>query len=106
MANETSAADSSFSEDPSPMPEAQGQAALLLLESLIHSLLDNGGLTKDQAIEAIDSAMQVKEASIDEHKEDERVSRKSLTLLTSMQNSIQAHSGPYDPSAQARTQQS
>jgi hypothetical protein len=96
MANETSAEDSSFSKDTDPLPDAQGQAALLLIESLIHSLLDNGALTKDQALEAIDSATAVKEESAGTRKEAERTLRKSLGLLTSMRLSIDAHSGRYD----------
>ena len=56
MTNDTSRADFSFGDDRHPEPDAQGQAALLLIESLIHSLLDNGALTKPQALEAIESA--------------------------------------------------
>jgi hypothetical protein len=105
MTNETSHTDSSFSMDRHPQPDAQGQAALLLIESLIHSLLDNGALTKPQALEAIESAMQVKGESASEEKEPTKTLKKSLRLLTSMQNSIQAHSGRYDEEAQAGPQQ-
>lgn len=104
MTNETSHADSSFSEDRHPQPDAQGQAALLLIESLIHSLLDNGALTKPQALEAIESAMQVKEESAAEEKEPSGTLRKSLSLLVNMQLSIEAHSGRYDDAAQAGAQ--
>ena len=104
MTNETSPEDSSFSDDQQPQPDAQGQAALLLIESLIHSLLDNGALTKPQAIEAIESAMDVKQESASAHKEPARTLRKSLSLLVNMYNSIQAHSGRYDPDAQAGPQ--
>ena len=101
MTNDTSTADSSFSTDRHPNPDAQGQAALLLIESLIHSLLDNGALTKHQALEAIDSAMQVKEESASEAKEAAETLRKSLGLLTNMQHSIEAHSGRYDRDSKA-----
>ena len=104
MTNQTSSADSSFGEDRHPLPDAQGQAALLLIESLIHSLLDNGALTKDQAIEALDSAMQVKEESADEGKEPARIMQKSLALLQSMRLSVEAHSGRDDPSEGAGPQ--
>lgn len=104
MTNETSNADSSFSEDVHPQPDAQGQAAILLVESLIHSLLDNGALTKDQALEAVDSAMQVKEESAAAEKEPMRVLRKSLSLLVNMRHSIEAHSGRYDQATQAGPQ--
>ena len=107
MANETSTRDSSFGTDSKPNPDAQGQAALLLLESVIHSLLDNGALTKDQALEALDSAMEVKEESADERKEAEATLRKSLSLLVNMRSSIEAHSGRYDknPGAAPKSQQ-
>jgi hypothetical protein len=105
MSNETATADSSFHQDRSPTPGAQGQAALLLVESLIHSLLDNGALTKYQAIEAIENALQVKEDSADELKEPSKTLRRSVTLLTNMQNSIRAHSGRYDPSPDAGPQE-
>ena len=105
MTNETSPTDSSFSEDRNPLPDAQGQAALLLVESLIHSLLDNGALTKPQALEAVESAMQVKGDSAGDRKEPPRTLRKSLSLLTAMQLSIEAHSGRYDDTAQAGPQQ-
>ncbi|MBD8549035.1 hypothetical protein [Sphingomonas sp. CFBP 8760] len=100
MTNDTSTADSSFKKDSDPQPDAQGQAALLLIESLIHSLLDNGALTKAQALEAIESAMQVKEESAEEEKEPVRTLHKSLGLMNNMKQSIGAHSGRYDDKAQ------
>ena len=96
MANRTSSLDSSYGDDERPLADAQGQAALLLIESLIHSLLDNGALTKAQALEAIGSAMEVKEESIGAHKEPEATLRRSLALLVNMQLSIDSHSGLYD----------
>ena len=71
-------------------------ARKLLIESVIHSLLDNGALTKDQALEAIRSALEVKEESAANNKEPANVLKKSLRLLTDMQASIGAHSGRYD----------
>lgn len=98
MANDTSSKDSSFGKDTNPQADAQGQAALLLLESLIHSLLDNGALTKQQALDAINSAAEVKEESASEHKEPDRTLQKSLALLTNMERSIEAYAGPYKSS--------
>lgn len=96
MTNPTSAEDSSFHKDASPSPDAQGQAALLLIESLIHSLIDNGALTQEQAIEALDSAMEVKEDSASEEKEPAKTLRRSLSLLQDMRASIEAKVGRYD----------
>ena len=95
MSDHHSTRDSSFGDDRSPIPDAQGQAALLLIESLIHSLLDNGALTKEQAIQALDSAYEVKEESAADRKEASATLLKSLGLLQSMRISIGAHSGPY-----------
>lgn len=97
MVNERAAADSSFRADLRPDGDAQAQAALLLLESLIHSLLDNGSLTKAQAVDAIENALQVKEDSLGEAKEPGDTAHKSLGLLIRLQESIRAHSGRYDP---------
>lgn len=96
MANTSSTDDSAFGEDRQPNGEAQAQAALLLVESLIHSLIDNGNLTKQQALEAIGSAFEVKEESEIDRKEPDAIRRHSLALLSSMRNSIAAHSGAYD----------
>lgn len=96
MSNPTSTKDSSFHKDASPIPDAQGQAALLLIESLIHSLIDNGALTQEQAIEAIESASEVKAESAAEEKEPTRTLRHSLTLLQDMRASIEAKEGRYD----------
>lgn len=101
MANPTASADSSFGRDPDPDFRAQGQAALLLVESVIHSLLDNGALTKPQAVEAIRSAEEVKCDSLGDAKEAEATARKSLQLLGDMRRSIEAHSGRYDSSPEA-----
>lgn len=103
MTNENSNADSSFSDDRHPQPDVRCQATLV--ESLIHSFLDNGALTKDQALEAVRSELQVKEESASAEKEPARVLRKSLGLLVSMQQSIEAHSGRYDQAAQAGPQE-
>ena len=101
MTNRTATTDSSFRSDRHPDADAQGQAALLLIESLIHSLLDNGALTKPQALEAIESAMQVKRESAAEEKGSSRTLRRSLALLEGMQQSLKAHTGRHDPDAQA-----
>ena len=96
MSNPTSAKDSSFHKDAAPIPDAQEQASLLLIESLIHSLIDNGALTQEQAIEAIESASEVKAESAAEEKEPARTLRHSLTLLKDMRASREVKEGRYD----------
>ena len=39
-----------------PMPDAHGQAALLLVESLIHGLLERSVITNDDAIDIVENA--------------------------------------------------
>lgn len=41
-------------------PDAHGQAALLLTESLLHTLVENGMLTPDQAVSVVRTAVEVK----------------------------------------------
>lgn len=95
MAETTSGWDSAFRQDHAPQGDAQAQAALLLVESLIHTLIDNGTLSKAQALGAVESAFDVKEESVDEGKEPPDTLRRSLALLSTIRNSIEAHSGPY-----------
>jgi hypothetical protein len=71
-------------------PDAHGQAALLLTESLIHSLVENSALTNLQAIELIRIAAEVKvEVATAAHESDGRM-QASLTLLSKMANSFEA----------------
>lgn len=42
-----------------PMPDAHGHAALLLVESLIHDLVERSVLTVDQSIAIIETAIDV-----------------------------------------------
>jgi hypothetical protein len=92
----TSSQEFSFSTDRHPSGDAQAQAALILVESLIHSLIDNGSLTTAQALEAIDSALEVKEESAADEKEPAEVLQKSLTLLQRMRTSIGSKTGASD----------
>lgn len=43
-----------------PSPDAHGQAALLLVESLIHGLVDRRALTTADALEIVEVAAEVK----------------------------------------------
>ncbi|WP_267387381.1 hypothetical protein [Sphingomonas sp. GC_Shp_3] len=104
MMNQTPTADSSFKSDRQPSGDAQAQASLLLVESLVHSLLDNGALSKAQALEAIDSAYTVKEESAKDEKELAATLRHSLALLEKMRNSINAHQCRYDHASGAGPQ--
>jgi hypothetical protein len=69
-------------------PDAHGQAALLLTESLIHTLVENSTLTNVEAIELIRTAAEVKvEVATAAHESDRRM-KESLALLSKMESSF------------------
>lgn len=71
-------------------PDAHGQAALLLTESLIHMLVDNHTLTNIQAIEVVQTAAEVKaEVAIAAGESDKRM-KESLSLLAKMESTFKA----------------
>jgi hypothetical protein len=71
-------------------PDAHGQAALLLTESLIHTLVENSTITNVEAIELIRTAAEVKvEVATAAHESDRRM-KESLALLSKMESSFEA----------------
>ena len=58
MVNSTSN-DNDLSDSLPPLGEANGQAALLLVESLIHSLIEQDVIRVTHAVDAIESAAQI-----------------------------------------------
>lgn len=71
-------------------PDAHGQAALLLTESLIHSLVDKATLTNAEAIEVIEVAQEVKcEVATSDGESAQRI-QESLDLLSKMAHSFEA----------------
>lgn len=99
MTQGKSADDFSFDTSRAPDVGAQAQTSLLLLESLIHSLLDNGALTKAQALDAVAAAYDVKAESATTLPEPQDRLQRSLSILTRMRISLSAHSGRYRPPA-------
>ena len=79
-------------DDPRPSvvePDAHGQAALLLAESLIHTLVENSTLTNVGAVELIRIAAEVKvEVATAAHESDGRM-QESLALLSKMASSFE-----------------
>ena len=76
---------------PSPInePDAHGQAALLLTESLLHALVENATLSNADAIGVIRTAVEVKvEVASAAHESKARM-QESLTLLTRMAASFE-----------------
>jgi hypothetical protein len=71
-------------------PDAHGQAALLLTESLIHTLVENSAITNVQAIELIRIAAEVKvEVATAAHESNGRM-QESLALLSKMASSFES----------------
>lgn len=75
---------------PAAEPDAHGQAALLLTESLIHSLVDKSALTVDEAIEVIMTAKEVKCQVATSNGESARRIQDSLDLLSKMAESFKS----------------
>jgi hypothetical protein len=70
-------------------PDAHGQAALLLTESLIHALVENSTLTNVEAVALIRIAAEVKvEVATAAHESDGRM-QESLALLSKMASSFE-----------------
>jgi hypothetical protein len=70
-------------------PDAHGQAALLLAESLIHTLVENATLSNVEAVELIRIAAEVKvEVAVAAHESDGRM-QESLALLSKMASSFE-----------------
>jgi hypothetical protein len=70
-------------------PDAHGQAALLLAESLIHTLVENATLTNVEAVDVIRIAAEVKvEVAVAAHETKGRM-QESLALLSKMASSFE-----------------
>ena len=62
-------------------PDAHGQAAMLLLESLIHALMDRNVLSTEDAVEIVGVAAEVKTEVAEEMGDTPTSMEKSLTIL-------------------------
>jgi hypothetical protein len=69
-------------------PDAHGQASLLLAESILHALVENGTLTNGQAVDVIRTAAEVKfEVAVAAGESKGRM-EESLSLLAKMATSF------------------
>lgn len=75
---------------PSAEPDAHGQAALLLAESILHALVEAGLITNTGAIETVRLAAEVKYEVATVARESEGRMRQSLELLARLQASLSA----------------
>lgn len=69
-------------------PDAHGQAALLLTESLIHSLVEKGTLTTREAVATVRTAREVKREVAALIGESNARMQASLDLLTRIEDSL------------------
>jgi len=69
-------------------PDAHGQAALLLVESLIHDLVGRAVITVEEAIEIVEVAAEVKAEVAAELGDSPATMRHSLALLESISRSL------------------
>jgi hypothetical protein len=71
-------------------PDAHGQAALLLTESLLRMLVETGGLTNAQAVDVVHTAAVIKVEVAEAAGESRARMLESLALLARMEGSFQA----------------
>ena len=71
-----------------PGPDAHGQAALLLVESLLHSLIARSVLSVEQAIEVVEVAADVKGEIAAERGDSPETLRRSLVMLDAIVASL------------------
>lgn len=69
-------------------PDAHGQAAMLLVESLIHGLIARSVISVEDAVEIVDVATQVKEEVAADMGDSPATMQKSLTILGAIRSSL------------------
>lgn len=66
---------------PGSEPDAHGQAALLLAESILHALVETKTLTVDGALSVIETTCEVKREFAEQEGESKKRMQESLNLL-------------------------
>lgn len=69
-------------------PDSHGQAAMLLVESLIHGLIAHSVITLEEAIEIVEVASEVKKEVAADLGDSPATMRKSLSILSSISSSL------------------
>ena len=77
-----------------PEPDAHGQAALLLIESVLHTLIETSVLTVQQAIEVVRTASEVKAEVAEAGGESNARMEASLALLEAISTSLETDGDP------------
>ena len=73
-----------------PEPDAHGQAALLLAESILHALVETNTISLEGALSVIETTCDVKTELAERTGESERRMNQSLGLLRKMSKSFAA----------------
>lgn len=74
-------------------PDAYGQAALLLVESLLHTLVERGVLTPQDIVSTVQVASDVKRDLAESTGESRERMKQSLGLLAAIERSFVAYGG-------------
>lgn len=69
-------------------PDPHGQAAMLAVESLLHTLVAKAVLSLSDAIDIVETAVSVQEDFLAESDEENEVAVKSLAILQSISKSL------------------
>lgn len=86
--NDTNFRGAPIATPPSPEPDAHGQAALLLAESILHALVETKTLTVDGALSVIETTCEVKHEVAEQAGESEGRMQESLALLKNISASF------------------
>ncbi len=76
-----------------PEPDAYGQAALLLVESVLHGLIEKSVYSVAKAVELVDIAAEVKQDIGADLGDSPPTLKRSLALLAAISNSLQNDEG-------------
>lgn len=71
--------------------DPHGQAALLLLESLFHTLVENGVLTPQEVLGTLQVALEVRSDLAEDTGERPELTKQSLALLATIERSFAAY---------------
>lgn len=93
--SERSSNDNDPNTTPSPaLPDAHGHGALLLVESLIHVLIEKSVISLADGLEIVDTAVEVSREIADETGEPVGPDLPATTLLLSISKSLKADAAP------------
>lgn len=71
-------------------PDAHGQAALLIVESILHGLREKGLLDIDDVLNITQTAAEVKEQVVEDRQEPATIGKQSIELIRKIERSLKA----------------